>query len=286
MNLQGYRTRFRKSLGKEYVSVMFDIDGTLTEIGESKIPQSLAQNLADLSLKMPLAFVTGRTISHTRDKILSQILALSSNPLKTQKNWYFICENGALGYFFDTRKKKYDLFYEIKWDMQRLDRKALKAELEHGLKKLCESVEERHTQLLLRPTGPGMTVAIAKKGAQILEKFEYGDEFEILDSDLAVHISPKNANKDQGVKRLAEFLVAKRGIDAGRNAQKIVVIGDQPSIGKNDHALLKGKFGTPFTVGDISSEKWPLPIFDGKGNRLKGPKGTEWLVSAISIASR
>lgn len=261
---------------------MFDIDGTLTAIGGTEISESLAKILAELSLKMPLAFVTGRTINHTKGKILSQILKHSTNPLKTQQNWYFICENGALGYFFDKHKNDYELFYEIKWDQKKLDRKALKYELEHGLKDLCESVEERNTQLLLRPKGPGLTATITRAGAKILNKFENGNEFEILDSDLAAHVSPKNANKDQGVKRLAEYLLAKRGIDCGRNAQKIAVIGDQPAIGKNDHALLKGKFGTPFTVGETTGEKWPLPVFDEGGSRLKGPKATEWVVGKLS----
>jgi len=70
-----------QAMKRQYISAMFDIDGTLTEMGSQEIPLPLAQKLADLSLKMPLAFATGRNLNHLEGK-LDQIISRS----KTQKD--------------------------------------------------------------------------------------------------------------------------------------------------------------------------------------------------------
>lgn len=264
---------------------MFDIDGTLTEIGSNEIPISLAKRLAELSLRIPLAFATGRNLNHIIGK-MGQILAHSTDPGTTRKNWYVICENGAAGFFYNLDKWDYEEFYRINWDENLINRAELKKALEEALKDLIDSMEMRTTQFLIRPKKEGMTIEeiniltakITQISREILVKFPNSDQFEVLDSSIAVHISPKNANKDQGIKRFTKFLEEKLGLDTGESARNIMVVGDQAAPGRNDYALLKGDYGTPFTVGDASSDsKWPLQVLNGE-KILTGPMATLYLL--------
>ena len=262
---------------------MFDIDGTLTEIGSNEIPIPLAKKLAELSLRMPLAFATGRNLNHIAGK-MDQILVHSQDPETTRKNWYVICENGAAGFFYNSGN--YDEFYRINWDENLINRTELQKALEKGLEDLIDSMELRTTQFLIRPKKDGLTIAeinnlaakITEISRQILAKFPNSDQFEVLDSSIAVHVSPKNANKDQGILHFAQFLEEKFGFDVGEKAKNIMIVGDQAAEGRNDYALLKGDYGTPFTVGDWDSEsKWPLTVLDG-GKILTGPMATLYLL--------
>jgi len=270
---------------------MFDIDGTLTELEHTNMPIPLAKKLACLSEKMPLAFATGRDMKHAEKTFNEQILIHAKDKKLARKNWYMICENGALGYFFDESSKSYKEFYRIRWDSKLLDRKELGEEIRKTLGKILESVDEtRKTQFLIRLYKKDLksqqarfqrVKKIAKICEKILDKFKNGHKFETLESGLAIHISPKNANKDQGIIRFAKYLKGIYGLDAGKSARKILVVGDQPGKGRNDDAFLSGKYGTPFTVGEITDKKWPSPVIDEKGDILKGPKGTLYLLKKI-----
>ncbi len=266
---------------------MFDIDGTLTEPWDKTVPVELAQFLADLSLKMPLAFATGRSLEHLQSQ-MDQILSRSSDIEVSRKNWFVTAENGAAGYYYDPGKEDYIEFFRIEWDDNRLDRKKLDAQIHAELGDIIHSTELRRTQLLVRPKKDGLsieeriklTAQIAARLEPMMAQYEHGDEFEALDSTIAVHISPKNANKDQGVIRYAELLKEK-GIDVGENAKNILIVGDQALPGRNDYELLNGKHGTPFTVGDVNPEsEWPVPVFDGE-ETMHGPAGTLALIRRV-----
>lgn len=275
----------------EFIAAMFDIDGTLTKLENDNIPVPLAQKLASLSKKMPLAFATGRDIRHAEKKLKKQILIYAKDKKSACKNWHMICENGALGYFFDEKSQKYKEFYKIKWNPRLLNRKKLKKEIQKALGKLLESVDEtRETQFLIRPCKKDLKTqkdrlkrvkTSAKICEKVLSKFKNGYKFETLESGLAIHISPKNANKDQGIIKFAKYLKEKYELNAGKSARKILVIGDQPGKGKNDDAFLNGKYGTPFTVGETTGKKWPLPVVNDSRHILKGPIGTLFLLKKI-----
>jgi len=275
----------------KFIAAMFDMDGTLTELEHTEIPVPLARELASLSEKMPLAFATGRDLKHVRKTLEQQILIYAKDKTKARKNWHMVCENGALGYFFDEKSGKYKEFYSINWDSRLLSKKRLEKEIQRVLGDLFESVgETRKTQLLIRLYKKDLKTQkdrfervkkTAKICQKVLSEFKNGRKFEALESGLAIHISPKNANKDQGIIRFAKYLKQKYGLDAGKAARNILVVGDQPGKGKNDDAFLKGKYGTPFTVGETTDKKWPLKVIGADGKVLKGPKGTLFLLKKI-----
>ncbi len=271
---------------------MFDIDGTITEIGQQEIPDALAQKMADLSLQMPLAFGTGRILDHLQGK-LDQVLAKSKDPEKTRKNWYIIAENGGVGYYWDLQASSYKEFYRIAWDDNLINREELKAKIEEAGKGLVHSISLNPTQFLIRPFREGIpieevpknTAKITKIAKKIIESYPEACKFEVLDSSIAVHISPKNANKDEGIRRYAQLLKDKLGLDPGELARNILVIGDQAAPGRNDYAFLKGDVGTPFTVEDTNPDaEWPLPVFDGE-KTLKGPSATLQLLRMVRMMS-
>ena len=271
---------------RQYISAMFDIDGTLTEMGSQEIPLPLAQKLADLSLKMPLAFATGRNLNHLEGK-LDQIISRSKDPERSRLNWYITCENGAAGFFYNPKTKTYEEFYRINWDENLIDRKELEKHLLDDIGHLIDSMEMRTTQFLIRPPREQpfnpekrakLTAKITRIAEKTLAKFPHADHFEVLDSQIAVHISPKNANKDQGIKQFAQYLKKTRNLDPGPQARNILVIGDQAAPGFNDYALLKGDFGTPFSVDSLNPDsQWPLPVLRGD-KVMKGPEGTLFLI--------
>lgn len=264
---------------------MFDIDGTLTEIGKKGIPEPLMKKLAELSLRVPLSFATGRSFPQIKEK-LEEILVFSENPEEARKNWHSICENGALGYFYNPEKGDFEQYYHIKWDETIINREKLKTRLEEKLEGLYDAILLRNTQLLIRVTRDETFSSkilekvhkIAQITQETIEEFPGHEQFEVLDSSIAVHISPKNANKDQGIKHFAERL----GIPLP--AREILVVGDQAGEGRNDVALLNGNYGTPYTAGEIDPGKdWPLPILGDDGEVLHGPKATLRLLQTVKF---
>lgn len=246
---------YKEALAKKYKAAMFDIDGTLTEIGKGEIPEPLARKLAELSLEVPLAFATGRSLESFLPK-LEQILKYSPDPEKSRINWHGIGENGALGYFYDPKTQDYKEFYRIEWPDDVINREELREKLVKRLGNLLHSTDLRVTQLLLRPRwDEGDTVEdnieprtaeIKKIAEEVIAEYEGADQFDILDSSIAVHLSPKHANKDKGIIEFAKHL----GIELP--AREILIIGDQAGEGRNDHELLRGEYGTPFTAGDLN----------------------------------
>jgi len=289
MNSKNYKQNFLEALKRQYISVIFDIDGTITEIGDHKIPDSLAQKMADLSIHMPLAFGTGRILDHLQDS-LDQILKKSKDPGKTRENWYIIAENGGAGYFWDKEERAYKEFYRIAWDNSLIDREELKEKVKEACEGLAKSISINQTQFLIRPYREEVpmkevqknTAKITKIAREIIESYPSGNEFEALDSSIAVHVSPKHGNKDEGIKRYAQLLQEKLGLDIGGLARNVLVIGDQAAKGRNDHAFLKGDIGTPFTVEDTTDAQWPLPVFDGE-KIITGPKATLHLMNTVNF---
>ncbi|OIP81447.1 hypothetical protein COW94_04395 [Candidatus Peregrinibacteria bacterium CG22_combo_CG10-13_8_21_14_all_44_10] len=257
------------------------------------MPVALAKKMADLSLKMPIAFGTGRIMEHLQGHI-EQILRFSKDPETTKKNWYIIGENGGAGHWYNPDSKSYEEFYRVDWDSSLIDRQKLKALISKEAKQLIESISINQTQFLIRPYREGVPIGqVAKNTAKIKEiadtimrSYKGHNEFEVLDSSIAVHINPKTANKDLGVRMYAKLLSAKLGIQSGESARDIMVIGDQAGPGRNDYEFLKGDIGTPFTVGDLDHvAEWPLPVFDGD-NVIKGPEGTLYLIEKAKFGLR
>ena len=264
---------------------MFDIDGTLTTIGKREIPEDLARKLAEVSLEVPMAFATGRVLPQVLQK-LEEILKYSEDPEKSRRNWCAICENGALGYFYNPETEDYETFYNIEWDESVIDREDLKERLEEKLGGIEDSVELRQTQILIRITRNDVfseeilqkVLEAAEISREVLTEYPGNEEFEALESGIAVHLSPKDANKDQGIKRFAEYL----GLELP--AREILVVGDQPCSGGNDVALLRGDYGTPYTAGEIEEGmEWPLPILGDNGERLEGPEATLRILQEVEF---
>lgn len=221
----------------KFKACMFDIDGTLTNLGERFIPDFLKKKLNELIEKgVPLAVCSGR---HHPDSIVNRLEGISF------KKWTLIAENGAVGYFFGSNG--WEEFYRVPWPENTIKKEELAFILQSRMK--FSKFFDNPSTLIFRP---GETLDI---DMQTLAKKcdEYQAEVEKIfkeknvsglrtnNSRIGIIITPLDGDKDRGVLEFANFLEIK-------DTKEIACIGDQPEEGYNDHYFLNGKYGTPFAV--------------------------------------
>lgn len=221
----------------KYKAVMFDIDGTLTELGERVIPDFLVAKLNELTRSgVSCAVCSGR---HHSESILDRL------KVDSPEKWVLITENGAAGYSF--KNGSWNEFYRIPWPSGTI----LKDELADILQKRMTFSRffNNLSTIIFRPDVP-----LEASATEVATKCDEYDSIvkkifkemnitglHISNSRIGIIIGPENGDKDAGVLEFAKFL----GIS---DTKEIVCIGDQPNKGYNDHYFLNGKYGTPFTV--------------------------------------
>ncbi len=282
---------FQQALQKKYTACIFDIDGTLTVLGDKSIPADLQPRLADFSMSVPMAVCTARRLQSALD-ILVPVFGHAVNPLYCQANWMLICENGAIGYVFDPEKKSYVEIYRAKYPYPEAMRENLFGHLNFILKDRLGLSFKNVVSLVFRPPQEGVSSDDIQKHCREITKiiqqelipYDPKGLLAVGDSGLGVSIFPANSNKEQGILEFAKCIAAKHGYKISPEAREIIAVGDQPGPLGNDEGFLKGIYGTSFTVGNTHPENLlPLPVFDNKGSILKGPEATLFLLGQLSF---
>lgn len=281
-----------------FKAAMFDFDGTVTEKGEYTPPKVLADRLVGLSQKIPIGFCTGRQLESFQRHGLNELLREIDPDLRRAflENLFLFAENGAIGYDFNTEKEVFEEFYRVEWPEEFIPKEVLKKQLKEAIKDLGDVYDNAHRVVIVMRTNLhdvitreveevyALSARIYEVTRNILENVSAGFEqyLHAGNSGIGVIIGPANGDKDQAIKRFGELLTTQRGVKFEPNFRDILVIGDSPQIGGNDHYFLQGTFGTAYTVGDhLEGKEFPIPVTDKSGERLFNAKGTLHLVESF-----
>lgn len=286
------KLKFKEILTQNYVGCLFDIDGTLTVRGDEFLPSFMLKPLAEMALQIPMGVCTARRLSHAYEK-LKPIFEQSPDPLLTQSNWLLICENGGIGYVFNPLKKDYEEFFRVDFGYDQKTKIKIFEDIKTALKDKVEISFYNEVSLVFRPhrCDDSDREALAKRShelasliKQILPKVDPKNVLRIGDSGIGVVVFCADGNKEHGTKIFAKYLQNKFGISFNPKLSEIVVVGDQPIPDGNDEFFLDGKFGTPFTVGEIHQDNLlPLPVLTSDNKIIKGPAGTLTLLKQLQF---
>ncbi|MDP2624871.1 MAG: hypothetical protein Q8P27_01665 [Candidatus Peregrinibacteria bacterium] len=286
-----YENLFQEAITRRYVAAMFDVDGTLTQMGSGDIPKPLLEHIGQLSMQVPLAICTGRRFKGILDK-LQLFIDEAPDEMVARKNWYLFIENGAIGIRYNSETQEYERFYQIDWPEEHI---TMQSTLETILP-LVEAVHPVETRLNECNIGiyPLNQNGYTKKElAEItsdmstvirdsLNTIPEGERLQVVDSGIATHVIDIRADKDRGIREFGNIL-RNRGIKLTEQDREILIIGDQPGEGCNDAKFLEGKWGTPFTAEHLfEGREYPIPIFEN-GEILKGPTATMSLLKQIQF---
>lgn len=279
-------------------AAMFDFDGTVTEKGKYEPPQTVVNALIDLSQKLPIGFCTGRQWESFEEHGLTELLREIS-PLKRLaflKNLFLFAENGAIGYEFDENEQEFREFYRIPWPEKFIAREELQKALGEAIKNYGQVYSNAHRVVVVMRTilhdTEGRDVEevyrlsdkIYKICLKFLKKYsaDYEEFVHVGNSGIGVIIGPANGDKDEGIRRFADRLKQKRGMGFSPELREILVAGDSPQLGGNDHYFLQGKIGTAFNVGEWNIKNPVLrPVINKNNKRLFNSKATLFLINNL-----
>lgn len=281
---------FQDAIKQPYPGAVFDIDGTLTNRGQEFIPDFVLEVLANIGLKVPVAVCTGRNLQLALEKI-APVFARASDAARCQNNWILICENGNIGYAYNSLKKNYDEIFRIHWPYSEIEKINLFKEIKGILGNKTGECFMNPVTIVFRPNNADQidNVELAKRSRELaniiqdhLRKIDHKKLLKIGDSGIGVIIFNHIGNKEIGAEKFAEFLRAK-GFEIGPDGRELLIVGDQPGPMGNDEGFLNGKFGTAFTVGETNGDKiYPLPVFENK-QIIKGPHATVSLLNRLKF---
>lgn len=273
-----------------FKAAMFDFDGTVTEPGQYTPPQELANALKKLAKQMPIAFCTGRQLESFMNHGFGS-LDFSEEELK---NLFLIAENGSVGYHFENGS--FEEFYRSAWPEEVIPRAKLMEDLEDVVKDFGMVYDNAHRVVVVMRTklhyAQARDISVVNKlSFNIFEAVTeylgreypgYEDHFHIGDSGIGVLVCPAEGDKDNGIRQFAEYLGRERGLGFEAEAREILVIGDSPQLGGNDHYFLNGELGTPFTVGHLVEDNKKLnTVLSESGVRLKHAEATLHLLKKL-----
>lgn len=281
-----------------FKAAIFDFDGTVTKKGIYAPSQKMADVLVKLAKKIPIAFCTGRQLESFEKRGLGHLLK-EIRPKERNKflrNLFLFAENGAVGYFFDTKKGNFSQFYRVDWPENFVNKEKLKRILTEAIKNYGSIYENAHRVVIVMRTKLHdqedrnieevyqlsekifkITVKTLKKISPKYEKFLH-----VGNSGIGVIVGPANGDKDVGIKKFAQYLRQKNRFNFGKKLREILAIGDSPQKGGNDFYFLKGSYGTPFTVGYHNEKiKFPKPVINKKGQRLLHETATLKLINSL-----
>lgn len=281
-----------------FKAAIFDFDGTVTKKGIYAPSQKMTDALVNLAEKIPIAFCTGRQLESFEKRGLGHLIKeIKPNTRnKFLRNLFLFAENGAVGYFFDTKKGNFKEFYKIDWPENFIKKNALKRILMEAIKDYGDIYENAHRVVIVMRTRLHdrndrnieevyqlseeifkITVKTLKKIDQKYEKFLH-----VGNSGIGVIVGPANGDKDVGIKKFAQYLKQKCQLKFSQKLREILVVGDSPQKGGNDYYFLKGDYGTPFTVGYYNKKlELPKPVIDQNGKRLLNETGTIKLINSL-----
>lgn len=275
-----------------------DFDGTVTEKGNKYPSKKMVEVLFRTAKKVPIAFCTGRELGGFVEHGLKTILKEIKKEVEAQKflrNFCVLAENGSIGYFFDEKTNRFKEIYHVKWPKKFFSRKKLLGKLQKVIGKNGKVMNVHQISVVMRSHLSSddkikKVYERSEKNYKAVTKFlskidpDYEKFLHVGNSGIGIIVLPANGDKDNGIKRFAEYLFKNKKIKFSENFKEIMCIGDQPKYSGNDHYLLKGKYGTPFTVGDYEKNKiLPFPVLNKQGKRLLHAKGTAYLLQKTFI---
>lgn len=282
----------------QFKAAMFDFDGTITKKGEYSPNQQMADGLARLAQKVPIAFCTGRQLEsfeHRGFPVLMKEIAPEDRD-GFLRNLFLFAENGAVGYRYDLERAGFEELYQIGWPEDFMKREDFKQHISTLVSEYGEVYENAHKiVVVLRTRLHGVedrdiedVYALSAKIYEICLKTlsEMDPDFEkylhVGNSGIGVVIGPANGDKDEGIKRFADFLSKNRGFEFDDKASEILVVGDSPQASGNDHYFLNGKYGTPYSVGEAEiKDEFPMSVTDLSGKKLLNDVGTLHLINLL-----
>ncbi|MBP9771292.1 HAD-IIB family hydrolase [Candidatus Gracilibacteria bacterium] len=281
-----------------FKAAMFDFDGTLTEKGHHSPSKEIADALVNLSQKMPIGFCTGRQLESFERRALSKLLEHVSDEERPRfmENLYLFSENGAIGYDFNPAIKDFEEIYRIEWPSEFIDREKLRTILNEEVKEYGEILYNAHKIVVVMGTKfyyedkPAIdkVYELADKiyeiVIEVLKKInpDYSKYVHVGNSGIGVIISPANGDKDEAVEQFGKFLSENRGMKFDAKYSEILTAGDSAQVGGNDFYFLSGRFGTPYSVGEILPDNPKLQsVKDENGKRILHSKGTLKLIQTL-----
>ncbi len=281
-----------------FKAAMFDFDGTLTEKGHHSPSKEIADALVNLSQKMPIGFCTGRQLESFERRALSKLLEHVSDEERPRfmENLYLFSENGAIGYDFNPAIKDFEEIYRIEWPSEFIDREKLRTILNEEVKEYGEILYNAHKIVVVMGTKfyyedkPAIdkVYELADKIYDVvlgvLKKInpDYLKYVHVGNSGIGVIISPANGDKDEAVEQFGKFLSENRGMKFDSKYSEILTAGDSAQVGGNDFYFLSGRFGTPYSVGEILPDNPKLQsVKDENGKRILHSKGTLKLIQTL-----
>lgn len=279
----------------EFKAAMFDFDGTITHKGEYAPPKVLADALVDLSQKIPIGFCTGRQLESFEHRGLTELLR-EIDPAKRLpflENLFLFAENGAIGYDFNTKKEVFEEFYRVDWPEEFIGQAKLKQQLREAVKDYGDVYDNAHKVVIVIRTNLHdqadhhidevykLSATMYEITMEVLRKFsaDFEDFLHVGNSGIGVIVGPANGDKDHAIKEFGVLLARTRGLKFEENLKDILVVGDSPQKGGNDHYFLRGQLGTPYNVGEANVDNPLLNVVtDEQGKRLFNATATLDLV--------
>lgn len=272
----------QKALKRPFKAVAFDVDGTLTHFARFTIPSFMAEALVKIPPHIPRAICTGRDLRFIHTQLL-HICSHSTNPEKELERWWIFAENGSVGYRWNKKKKDFEPWFVVPWP-KTPTQDVVEAFGKDALGRLGVFLLRENTMVIRHPDwvylSPTLTRIQSKRSHakidRVLDKNGWNDLLMAQDSGIGNVLLPRASGKGNAMQRWAKRLKL--------DPENILVVGDKPEKGGNDEDFLCGKNGTSFTVGELTSNPLPHPVFDSKARRLKGPEGTAALLGKVRWA--
>lgn len=273
-NSQEQEAAYRRAMSHAYKAVAFDIDGTLTKLGNLRIPRKLSEKLGELAGKLPFIICSGRDIEHIKLKI---------HAITGRKKYFIVCENGGAGYVYDCKSSAHKQLFEVIWPDKIITAAELSLLLDKKFPWKIVVQARAHSVILyfhaffyiFPPLVKKLSSLLARATKRFLEKEGLSEYFNIEDSGIGVIVLPQASGKGKAIKKISTLLKIP--------LRDFLVVGDMPEDGKNDCEFLSGKYGTAFTVGKTTSNIYPLPVYNPQGKKLSGPEGTYCLLKTLVI---
>lgn len=270
---------YEQALQRDYQAAAFDVDGTLTEMAKLNIPAFLLSTLEKIPLDIPLALCTGRPIDFLHHK-MEVICRVGDNPSAQRRRWWILAENGGAGYYYDAQAEGYVPFFEVPWPDE-VEKEVLEAHLKDRLGWHIDVLVRKHSVVAVYPRWmylfPRIVQAESRRNSRkiihLLKERGWDTVLMAQNSGLGTLIIPKTSGKGNAIRRMARRL--------GIPMKSILSVGDSPQEGGNDEDFLSGDFGTPFSVGPVPHDIYPLPVLDERGVHVRGPKGTDLLLKRL-----
>ncbi len=285
---------YKKSLEQKYNAVCFDIDGTLTKNNSKEIDERSIEIIADLlERRIPILLITGRGEKGLGDfveDVHQKLINKYNVKFENLKKMYALTNDGARLFYTDDNKEHsifnhntYITTNEELQDLKIFNEKVLNILNQQSFKKNCKitySVDSDNMNIL------NTRMVFNKQNIRLINSI-----IDIINETLKEYrlnnlVITRGIYKDKYIiqigttKKEVAIERAERLIGVPRNS--MIRIGDCGDIRGNDYSMLNCEQGYSVdkTSGEINS---CFPIFDSKGNILKGVEATLLLIKSAKL---